>query len=203
MRGRKQGVLVADMKGEALHGLVVTHGWRSYIVCSTGEARSMALVLDVGKNRIRPPPGVQQHLLAEAPVGAVQRMLEAPVPRWTTIKLSVLQKLDTTDGNSVSRDTLIDIIRGYLHMNPVEWNAEIWALNMKPPASLTTAERYIASEPIHAQKVREALIQQEGAKAFVRFIADVKALAIGKFVDLDKLLAVRITPDGNRSSMGS
>eukprot|EP00969_Alexandrium_andersonii_P323233 14281762-Alexandrium_andersonii.AAC.1 len=62
IRNRKCGLLIgSSLSGEEMHKYVAeTHGWSSYVVCSTAARSSLALIVDVGARRIHAPEGVQQ-----------------------------------------------------------------------------------------------------------------------------------------------
>ncbi len=202
IRLRKSGILIGNVTGEAMHQYVSeAHGWKSYIVCSTSAQSSLALILEPGSKRVRPPEGVQQKMLDEELAGAVRKMLASTGPIWTTLKLAPPKLQALSRQPTVTRDDLIAIMKGYMHLNPAEWQAELWALTHKPAHALTACEKLVLQKPIMANKLREALLQLEGAKAFVKFMADAKRLQFSQFEGLDKLLAVKINPDGSRSSL--
>ena len=92
-------------------------------------------------------------------------------------------------------------MKGYLQLNAAEWQAELWARSTKNSHDITDAERRIISKPMNANKVREALIALEGAKAFVKFRSDTIFLPLKDFMRLDHVKATKLDIDGQKYPM--
>eukprot|EP00969_Alexandrium_andersonii_P369676 15475668-Alexandrium_andersonii.AAC.2 len=69
------------------------------------------------------------------------------------------------------------------------------AMQLKDKTALTRAERHIVEKPMQAKALRQALINLEAAKVFVRFCQDCETLRLSQFVNLDQVLAVTIEPE--------
>jgi hypothetical protein len=91
---------------------------------------------------------------------------------------------------------LIEMMRPYLAMNPAEFEAELWSLQLRDKASLTSCEVSIVEKPVQAKAVRQALINLEASKAFVRFVSDQRnMLELADLQNLEGLMAVTLDID--------
>jgi hypothetical protein len=205
IRGRKCGVITGNMSVEEMLDFVKAHGWKHYVVCAYAEGQSFAIVLQVGSKRIQLQDGMDQRLLDEKTEDAVQRVLTSSASFWTTVKLkpTPLQQPaePAAQKDELTRDDFMGFVRAYMHLNPAEWHAEVWSFSQKH--KLTLGESHILKKPKEAEKLRTALLNLEGAKAFVKHIADPSSnvLKLMQFCGLDDLLAIRLHPDGTRSCM--
>jgi hypothetical protein len=85
------------------------------------------------------------------------------------------------------------MMRPYLAMNPAEFEAELWSLQLRDRASLSKCEASIVERPVQAKAVRQALINLEASKAFVRFVSDqTNMLELADLQNIDGLMAVTL-----------
>mgnify|MGYP000010801730 CR=1 FL=1 len=71
----------------------------------------------------------------------------------------------------------------------------------KEKKGLSIAEQWIKENPCGAQKVRDALIDKERARGYVKYLDDAGVLDLDQLVCRDSLSAVRVQPHGTRKYM--
>jgi hypothetical protein len=194
IRNRKLAMIVAELKVDKLHEFVKDN-YQGYVVVSTGAATSMALLVNVGARRVAIPAGIHVALPSCSLSDAISPMLRGRGECFTTLRPA--QESGKTGPPTGAQ--LIDMMRPYLAMNPAEFEAELWSLQLRDKASLTSCEVSIVEKPVQAKAVRQALINLEASKAFVRFISDqTNVLELGDLRNLDGLMAVTADVENNR-----
>lgn len=196
-RSRKCGVVCGSVPGKELHEFVAQH-WEHYVVASTGEKSSIALILNPGNKRVKMMKDMTQGIVSDDVVGELRKVLKATGEIWTTVRAT-----DVAKKSKVTREDIISTMRGYLTLNPVEFRAEIWALKLKHACELSKGEALIVANPTMAQQLRQDLINLEGAKCFVKFLSETKVLDIENAINLPLVLRLTVQDDGKlvRESM--
>jgi hypothetical protein len=191
IRNRKLALLTAELKVDKLHDFIKDN-YQGYVVASTGAETSMALLVNVSARRVAIPAGIHAALPSCSLSDAISPMLRGRGECFTTLRPAQESK---TSGPPTGAQ-LIEMMRPYLAMNPAEFEAELWSLQLRDKASLTSCEVSIVEKPVHAKAVRQALINLEASKAFVRFVSDQKnMLELADLQNLDGLVAVTLDID--------
>jgi hypothetical protein len=160
--------------------------------------------VDVGAKHVHASATIRPKRLMEDVGSALRKILAGPGSTWTTMacpKPVVRLTPDASEKAELDQEELTALMRSYGNLTPVQWTARLWGLKVKAPEKLTVGERAIVARPVDANKLRETLVQEENAKSFVKYVIDCKVLRMDQFMNLDKLVAVRLNPDGTRAYM--
>jgi hypothetical protein len=190
IRNRKLGVLFAAFPVVQLHKFVCQH-YKSYVVTSTGANSSAALIVNAGGRRVQMPEGVNQACAAASQAEAIACMKASGGETFSTVVLEP----PAPKGPTPSAQELMAMMKCYLQLNPAEFEAEIWSMQLKPRCEAQGAEQHIVEKPQQARALRQALINLEASKAFVRFCAESSVVQFDQMQNLDKLLAITINLD--------
>ncbi len=189
IRSRNCGVVYGKISGKELHEFVSQH-WEHYAVGSCGEKGSVAIIMAPGNKRVKMIKDLKQGIVSDA-LGELRKVLTSTGEIWTTVRLPA-----HAAKQKVTRDDIIRNLRSYLTLNPVEFRAEVWAMKLKTATDITKGESLILGNVTMAMSLRQDIINLEGAKCYVKFLAETKVLDIEKAINLPKVCRLTRQDDG-------